>query len=143
VGASAGSTGGGIKMIRTLILLRQTGRELARMVHPRAVAPLTLGGRTIENPVIFSVLGFMLLWGATQLVVGFVLLVTGFDFTSAFSVAVALVNNLGPALGAFGPAGNYAALDGFQSWLLALAMLAGRLELLTFFVVLTPAFWRR
>lgn len=143
IGSSAGSTGGGIKMIRTLILVRQTSRELRRMVHPRAISPLTLNGQIIENRVIFTVLGFMLLWGATQLVITFLLLATGLDFVSAFSAAVAAVNNLGPALGAFGPSGNYASLTDLQAWLLIAAMLAGRLELLTFFVVLTPAFWRR
>jgi len=143
IGSSAGSTGGGIKMIRTLILVRQTSRELARMVHPRAISPLTINGQIIENRVIFSVLGFMLLWGATQIVVAFLLLASGLDFVTAFSAAVAMVNNLGPALGEFGPTGNYAALGGFQAWVLTLAMLAGRLELLTFFVVLTGAFWRR
>ncbi len=85
----------------------------------------------------------MLLWGVTHIVLTFVMLATGLDFMSAFSVVVASVNNLGPALGQFGPAGNYAPLSDFQTWLLAIAMVAGRLELLTFFVVLMPAFWRR
>ena len=93
--------------------------------------------------VISSVFGFMLLWGVTQLVLTFVLLLTGVDFTSALSTVIAAVNNLGPALGRFGPADNFGSLDDFQAVLLALAMLAGRLELLTFFAVLTPAFWRR
>jgi trk system potassium uptake protein TrkH len=142
-GSSAGSTGGGIKMIRSLILLRQTGRELARIVHPRAISPLTINGQIIETRIILAVLGFMLLWGVTQLVVSFLLLASGLDFVTAFSVAIATVNNLGPALGEFGPTSNYSSLNDFQTWLLAFAMLAGRLELLTFFVVLTPAFWRR
>lgn len=143
VGSSAGSTGGGIKMVRALVLLKQTRRELNRLVHPRAIAPLTIGGHVVENRVIFAVLGYMLLWGVTHIVLTFVMLATGLDFMSAFSVVVASVNNLGPALGQFGPTGNYAPLSDFQTWLLAIAMVAGRLELLTFFVVLMPAFWRR
>ncbi len=143
VGSSAGSTGGGIKMIRALVLLKQTRRELNRLVHPRAVAPLMIGGHVVENRVIFGVLGYMLLWGVTHIALTFVMLATGLDFVSAFSVVVAAVNNLGPALGAFGPLDNYAPLTDFQTWLLAIAMVAGRLELLTFFVVLMPAFWRR
>ncbi len=143
VASSAGSTGGGIKMIRALVLLKQTRRELNRLVHPRAIAPLTINGNVVENRVIFTILGFMLLWGATHIVLTFVMLATGLDFMSAFSVVVASVNNLGPALGQFGPSGNYAPLSDFQTWLLAIAMVAGRLELLTFFVVLMPAFWRR
>ena len=143
VGSSAGSTGGGIKMIRALVLLKQTGRELNRLVHPRAIAPLTINGHQIENRTIFAVLSYMLLWGLTHVVLIFAMLATGLDIVPAFSVVVAAVNNLGPALGAFGPTANYAALSDFQTWLLAIAMVAGRLELLTFFVVLTPAFWRR
>jgi trk system potassium uptake protein TrkH len=143
VGSSAGSTGGGIKMIRAVILVRQAGRELTRMVHPRAITPLCINDQIVENRVIFSVLSYMLLWGATQLVLTFVMMATGLDFISAFSSVVAAVNCLGPALGQFGPTANYAALTDLQTWLLAIGMLAGRLELLTFFVVLTPAFWRR
>lgn len=143
VASSAGSTGGGIKMVRALILLKQAGRELKRLVHPHAVIPLSINGSPVDDRVISSVFGFMLLWGVTQLVLTFVLLLTGVDFTSALSTVIAAVNNLGPALGRFGPADNFGSLDDFQAVLLALAMLAGRLELLTFFAVLTPAFWRR
>ncbi len=143
IGSSAGSTGGGIKMIRALILLKQAGRELHRLVHPRAVTPLTVNRHLIEQRIIFSVLGYMLLWGLTQLVLTLLMLAGGLDFLSAFSAVVASVNNLGPALGQFGPTHNYASLSPYQTWLLSLGMLAGRLELLTFFVILTPAFWKR
>jgi trk system potassium uptake protein TrkH len=143
VGSSAGSTGGGIKMIRSLVLVRQASRELSRIVHPRAISPLTINGQIVETRIILSVLGFMLLWGATQIVITFLLMATGLDFLTSFSTAIAMVNNVGPALGVFGPTSNYASLTAFQTWLLAFAMLAGRLELLTFFVVLTRSFWRR
>ena len=143
VASSAGSTGGGIKMVRALILIKQAGRELRRLIHPHAVMPLTINGNTVENRVIFAVLGFMLLWGATQLALTFVLLFTGIDFVSAFSAVVASVNNLGPALGQFGPADNFSSLSDFQAIVLSFAMLAGRLELLSFFAVFTAAFWRR
>jgi trk system potassium uptake protein TrkH len=143
IASSAGSTGGGIKMVRALILLKQAGRELKRLVHPRAVFPLSINGNPVDERVIYSVFGFMLLWGATQLILTFVMVLTGVDFDSALSAVVASVNNLGPALGRFGPAENFSSLTDFQAVLLAIAMLAGRLELLTFFAVLTPAFWRR
>ena len=143
VTSSAGSTGGGIKMVRALILIKQAVRELGRLAHPRAVFLLTVKGATVENQVIFAVLSFMLLWAGTHLVLTFVLLLTGLDFGAAFPLVVASVNNLGPAMGAFGPAGNYASLNDFQTLVLGLAMIAGRLELMTFFVVLIPAFWRR
>lgn len=143
VTASAGSTGGGIKMIRSLILLKQARREMNRLVHPRAIAPLTINGQIVDNRIIFAVLGYMLLWGMTQLVLTLVLLATGEDPVSAFSVVVASVNNLGPGLGNYGPTRDFSQLSDFETWLLAVAMLAGRLELLTFFVIFTPAFWRR
>lgn len=143
IGSSAGSTGGGIKMVRVLIMLRHTGRQLHALVHPRSVRPLTLNGRVVDERITFAVLGYMLLWGATHVVLTFLMMLSGLDFVEAFSVVLASVNNLGPALGEFGPSANYAALSDVQTWLLVIGMVAGRLELLTFFVVLTPAFWRR
>src|SRR5690606_6667902 len=80
VGSSAGSTGGGIKMIRSLILIKQARRELIRLVHPRAIAPLTLNGQVVDNRIIFAVLGYMLLWGLTQLALVLLLIATGEDF---------------------------------------------------------------
>ncbi len=130
-------------MIRSRILMKQAHRELIRLVHPRAIAPLTLNGQVVENRLIFAVLAYMLLWWLTQLAITLLLLVAGEDFTSAVSASVAAVNNIGPALGRYGPTGNYAAMSDAETWLLAVAMIAGRLELLTFFVVFTPAFWKR
>jgi trk system potassium uptake protein TrkH len=143
IGSSTGSTGGGIKMIRAIILVRQAGHELLRLIHPRAVRPLVVGGQVIENRVVLAVVGYMLLWGVATVVLTFALLATDMDFVTAFSVVVACLNNLGPALGDVGPSQNYQQLTDLQTWLMAFAMLAGRLELLTFFVILTPAFWRK
>ena len=141
--SSAGSTGGGIKMIRALILLKQTKRELARIVHPKQIKPLTINGQVIDTKVVLAVLGFMLLYGATITILTFVMLATGLDFLSSVTGVVSIVNNIGPALGMLGPSGNYAHLSDFQTWVLAVAMIAGRLELLTFAVIFTAAFWRR
>jgi trk system potassium uptake protein TrkH len=141
--SSSGSTGGGIKMARTLVLFKQASRELLRMSHPRAVRPLLLNGLRVGDNVVFAVLGFMLLYGATLIGVTMVLLATGLDPTSAFGGAFACLNNIGPALGVLGPSRNYAALTDFQTWVCTFAMLAGRLELLTVFALLTPTFWRR
>lgn len=143
VTSSSGSVGGGIKMIRTQILLRQAARELLRMSHPRAIRPLVLGGQVLSNEVVLAVLGFMLLYGGTLVFFTLILLATGLDLVTAFSAVVACLNNIGPALGELGPSANYARLNGFQTWVLTFAMLAGRLELLTVFVLLTPRFWRR
>jgi trk system potassium uptake protein TrkH len=143
IASSAGSTGGGIKMIRVLILLRLAGNELIRMVHPRAVTPLCLSGQVVDNKVILAVMGYMLLWGLTLVVLSFLMMATGLDLTSAVSGVLACLNNTGPGLNELGPARNYQVLTDFQTWLCSFAMMAGRLELLTVFVLFMPAFWRK
>jgi trk system potassium uptake protein len=136
------SAGGGIKMMRALVLFQTAFRELGRMVHPRAMLPVKLGGQVVEDHIIFAVLGYMLVYGVTLTAITMLLVATGVDFLTAFSAASACINNLGPGLGFVGPAGSYALLDNFQTWICTAAMLLGRLELITVFVVLTPAFWR-
>lgn len=139
----SGSTGGGIKLVRAMLMFKQAFRELARIVHPRAYIPVKLGGHPVENNIIFAVLAFMLVYGGTISVITMLLAATGLDFVTAFSAVVACINNLGPGLGQVGPATNFALLNDFQTWLCSAAMLLGRLELLTVLVLLTPAFWRK
>ncbi len=139
----AGSTGGGVKMIRALILLKQARREFVRILHPRAITPVTIGERVIENNVIFAVLAFMLIYGASITWLTFVLLVSGLDVVTAFTAVVACLNNIGPGLNQVGPASNYAALDDMQTWVCTIAMLLGRLELMSVLVLFTPSFWRK
>lgn len=143
VATSAGSTGCGIKMVRLLILVKQTRRELTRLIHPRAVRPVTLGGHAVDNNVIFAVLGYMLVYGVT--LTGFVmlLLLTEMDLETAIGAAVGSLHCMGPGLGPAGPAGNYAGFTDFQKWVLTLAMLIGRVELLSFMVLFTRQFWRK
>ncbi len=140
---SAGSTGCGIKMIRVILLVKQTRRELTRLIHPRAVRPVTIGGAPVGNDVIFAVLGFMLVYGVT--LIGFVmlLLLSEMPFDEAVGSVVASLHCMGPGLGPTGPAGNYAGLTDFQKWVLTLAMLVGRVELLSFMVLFTRQFWRK
>jgi trk system potassium uptake protein TrkH len=137
------SAGGGIKMMRALVLFQTAFRELGRMVHPRALLPVKLGGQVVEDHIIFAVLGYMLVYGVTLTAITMLLVATGVDFLTAFSAASACINNLGPGLGLVGPAGSYALFNNFQTWICTAAMLLGRLELITVFVVLTPAFWRK
>jgi trk system potassium uptake protein TrkH len=137
------SAGGGIKMMRALVLFQTAFRELLRMVHPRAFMPVKLGGQVVEAHIIFAVLAYMLVYGVTLTAITMLLVATGVDFLTAFSAAAACINNLGPGLGFVGPAGSYALLNDFQTWICTAAMLLGRLELITVFVVFTPAFWRR
>ncbi len=141
--ASSGSAGGGIKMIRTLVLFKQAGREFIRLLHPSAVNPLKIGGQVIPNNVVFSVLGFIFLYFMSVVVLTFALLISGLDFMSAFSAVTACINNAGPGLGAVGPASNYLGLTDFQKWVCTLSMLIGRLEIFTVLILFTPQFWRR
>ncbi len=140
---SAGSTGGGIKMARTLLLFKQAHRELIRIVHPRAVHPVRMNGVVVDNNVLFSVLAFMLLYGATAIALTLLLLASGLDLITASSAAFASLNNIGPGLGAVGPAGNFQWLSDFQTWVCTVAMLLGRLELLSILVLFTPQFWQK
>ncbi|MBK6744878.1 MAG: TrkH family potassium uptake protein [Hydrogenophilales bacterium] len=141
--ACSGSTGGGAKMVRTLILAKQATREMARLLHPNALMPVKLGGQVIENKVVFSVLAFIFLYFMTVAMLTFLLLLSGLDFISAFSAIIACINNAGPGLGVVGPAGNYGGLSDFQTWVCTVAMLAGRLEILTLLIIFTPGFWKK
>lgn len=139
----AGSTGGGIKMIRMLLLTAQARRELVRIVHPQVVNPIVLGGRAVEDRTIQGVIAFMMLYGATLVAFTMALLFSGLDVVTAFTAVVACVNNIGPGLGDVGPAVNYGGLSDVQTWICTLAMMLGRLELLSVLVLLLPQFWRR
>jgi len=138
----AGSTGGGIKLARGLLLVKQARAELVRIVHPRAVVPVTLGGAIVDARVLHSVLAFMLIYGAVMTLATLALLATGLDVVSAFTAVVACINNTGPGLGVVGPSGNYQSLSDVQTWICSITMLLGRLELFAVLVLFTPAFWR-
>ncbi len=139
----SGSTGGGIKMVRAELMVRQAFRELTRIVHPRAYVPVKLSGQAVENQIIFAVLAFMLMYGGSVIVMTMLLSGSGLEIVTAFSAVIACINNTGPGLNLVGPAGTYAALNDFQTWVCTAAMLLGRLELFTLLVVFTPAFWRK
>jgi len=139
----SGSTGGGMKMIRALILFKQIFRELLRIIHPRVANPVKLGGQLVENNVVFAVLAYVFVYVSCIVVFTLLLTLSGADVVTAFSAAVASMNNTGPGLAQVGPASTYAVLNDFQTWVCSFAMLLGRLELFTLLVVLTPAFWRK
>jgi trk system potassium uptake protein TrkH len=141
--SSSGSTGGGIKMVRAELLVRQGLREMTRLLHPQAQVPVKLGGAVVPNQIVYAVLAFMSIYGACVIVMTFLLMGSGLDAITAFSAIIATINNTGPGLNEVGPATTYASLSDFQTWVCTVAMLAGRLELFTLFIVLTPAFWRK
>jgi trk system potassium uptake protein TrkH len=143
ISSSAGSTGGGIKLIRAQLLLLQGLREMVKLIHPQAQLPVKLAGHVVPNQIVFAVLAFMSLWGASVTVMTFLLLASGLDLVTAFTAVIACITNTGPGLNQVGPATTYESLTDFQIWVCSIAVLIGRLELFTVFVIFTPAFWRK
>jgi trk system potassium uptake protein len=140
---SAGSTGGGIKMSRAILLYKQVYRELIRAMHPKAVYNVRIGGQVAPESILFSVLAFGFVYMVSIVALTLIMSFTGLDVITAFTAIVASINNTGPGLGQVGPSGTFAVLEDFQTWVCTFAMLLGRLEIFTLLVVLTPAFWRR
>ncbi len=140
VGGCAGSTGGGLKVIRVVLLFKQGKREIMRLIHPNAQVPIKINGASMPNRVVDAVWGFFATYVATFSFMMLALLALGLDQVSAFSAVAACINNLGPGLGSVGA--NYADIGEGAKWILSIAMLLGRLEIFTLLVILTPAFWR-
>ena len=140
---SAGSTGGGIKMIRALLLYKQVNRELVRAIHPNAVYQVKIGSEVVPVNILFAVLAFGFVYVACIVSMTLLLSLSGLDIITAFSAVVASINNTGPGLGKVGPSTTFTVLNDFQTWVCTFAMLLGRLEIFTLLVVLTPAFWRK
>jgi trk system potassium uptake protein TrkH len=140
---STGSTGGGIKMFRTLLLAKQAGREMKLLVHPSAVAPVRIGGRPIPDRVAHSVLGFIFLYFMTVALFTFALLLSGLDFTASVGAIVGSINNTAGGLSALDSGRTYQSLSDVQTWICTAAMLLGRLEVFSVLVLFTPAFWRK
>jgi trk system potassium uptake protein TrkH len=140
---STGSTGGGIKMFRTLLLTRQAGREMKLLIHPAAMAPVRIGGRPIPDGVGHAVLAFIFLYFMTVVLLTFAMLLTGLDFDSSFSAIVASINNTAHGFGPPGAVHNLHALSALQIWICTAAMLLGRLEIFSVIVLFRPAYWRK
>lgn len=140
---STGSTGGGIKLFRALIMLKQWFRETFALVHPHAVIPLKIAGQVVSNRVVNSVLAFVFVYFMTVVILTFVMLALELDFITAFTAVIASINNAGPGLGQVGPATNFGALSDAQTWVCILAMFLGRIELFTFLILFTRTFWRK
>ncbi|MAG00103.1 MAG: TrkH family potassium uptake protein [Arenicellales bacterium] len=140
IGGCAGSTAGGMKVIRALLLFKQGRREISKLVHPNALIPIKLNGRPVPEGVITSVWGFFALYVLSYVCLSLVMTITDSDLVTAFSSVTACLNNLGPALG--NAAENYSAISSPGKWVLAFTMLLGRLELFTLLVLLSRSFWR-
>lgn len=141
IGGCAGSTAGGMKVIRVLMLLKQAQREIRQLIHPNAVIPIKVGGKAMSEPVISAVWGFFALYVFSTATLTLMMVWTGLDVLSAFSAVAACLNVLGPGLGEV--AANFATVSPLGKWILVFAMLLGRLEIFTLLVLLTPAFWKK
>jgi trk system potassium uptake protein TrkH len=139
-GGSAGSTGGGLKVIRVLLLFKQGMREIVRLIHPNAQVPIKIGRTIMPYRVLDAVWGFFATYVAVFSFMLLALMATGLDQVTAFSAVAACINNLGPGLGDV--ALHYGEIGTTAKWILSLAMLLGRLEIFTLLVVLSPSFWR-
>jgi trk system potassium uptake protein TrkH len=140
MGGCVGSTGGGIKAMRLMLIYKQGIRELKQLIHPHAVIPLKVGNRRVEATMVSAVWSFFAVYTFAFIVIMLLLMATGLDFTTAFSAVAAALNNLGPGLGAV--AENYGSVSSFAKSVLCFAMLLGRLEVFTLLVLFTPMFWR-
>ena len=140
VGCCAGSTGGGMKVIRIVLIIKQGFRELERLIHPNAVIPIKLGNAKVPDRVIESVWGFFSVYVMAYMAMLLCLLATGLDITTAFTAVGASMTNLGPGLGDV--AQTYGSISDPAKWILCLGMLLGRLEVFTLLVLLSPSFWR-
>jgi len=143
LGASAGSTGGGMKCLRIMLCFKFCYKELFSMVHPRAVTTIKLGGQTVSEDVMRSVLGFLALYMGLFGISTVLLAAVGVDFVTALGAVAACIGNIGPGFGIVGPVGNYADIPYLGKWLLIWCMLLGRLEIFTMLILLVPEFWRK
>jgi trk system potassium uptake protein TrkH len=143
LGASAGSTGGGVKCIRIMLCFKYCYKELFSLVHPRAVTHVKLQGKTVPDDVMHSVMGFLALYMGIFAFCSVVLAGFGVDFVTAFGAVAGTLGNIGPGFGMVGPVENYAMIPDSGKWLLIWCMLLGRLEIYTVIIFLAPAFWKK
>jgi trk system potassium uptake protein TrkH len=143
IGGSAGSTGGGVKIIRHLLLLKNSWLELKRTIHPSAVIPVKYGGKPIAQQIIFNVMAFFLIYVLIFAGGVVAMALIGLDFETSVGASIASLGNIGPGIGGVGPVENYAFIPPLGKWILSFLMLLGRLELFTVLLIFSPAFWKR
>jgi trk system potassium uptake protein TrkH len=143
IGGCSGSTAGGVKVIRHAVLWKQAGNELRRSIFPRGVFSVQLNRKVGRKDVVYGVAGFAALYGLITAALTLITAASGIDVFSSFSTALSVTGNVGVGFGAIGPARNYAGFADHLKWIYSFAMIAGRLELWTVFILFTPEFWRR
>jgi len=143
VGGSAGSTGGGIKIARQILLLKNSALEFKRMIHPQAVIPVRFNGRAVAPEIIHLVMAFFLFYILTFFAGTFILTLMGLSFDTAIGATIATLGNIGPGIGGVGPVENYSFLPDAAKWISSFLMLLGRLELFTVIILFSPSFWKK
>jgi trk system potassium uptake protein TrkH len=143
VGGMAGSTGGGIKVVRQLLLLKNSLLELKRLIHPQAIIPVRMNKKVVSQDIIFKVMAFFLIYIIVFIIGSTVIALMGFDAPTAMGAAMATLGNIGPGIGMVGPEDNYAFMPFAGKWFLSFLMLLGRLELFTVLILFSPAFWKK
>ena len=141
-GAMGGSTSGGMKIARIILLIKHAKTEIRRMLHARAIIPIKIGNRTISDEIVRNTLGFSMIYISIFILTALALSIFNLDFQSAFSAAASAIGNVGPAFGEFGPTDNYALLHPTGKWMLTFCMLLGRLEIFTVMVLFSRIFWK-
>ena len=142
-GGCAGSTGGGIKMIRWMILIRNTAREIKQIIHPKAILPVRIGDQAINRNIQQTVLSFFILYIFIFALGAFAISLFGYDIMSSIGASIAAIGNIGPGWGDFGPTDNFAELPYLGKWILIMLMMVGRLEIFTVLIIFSPSFWKQ
>lgn len=143
IGGSSGSTSGGIKVIRVLLVFKYCYYEFKRMVHPNAVFPVRFNGQIVKDQIITRLLAYVLLYAILAIAGSVILCMGGLSFGDAIGAMISCLGDVGPGLGKLGPIDNYSAIPVFCKWFLSFVMLVGRLDLFTVLLIFTPAFWKK
>ena len=143
IGGCAGSTGGGMKVMRIMLLLKQSYQELFRLIHPRSISRVKMGQTVVSEDVLSGVWGFFILWIGLLVLAAFVVAASGVDVVTSFAASLACIGNIGPGIGGGGPTENYAFLPDLAKWALIMCMMLGRLEIYTVIILFVPEFWRK
>jgi trk system potassium uptake protein TrkH len=143
VGASAGSTAGGVKVVRHVILLKNSVMELRRQLHPAAVLPVRLNSKAVTSDITFNVMAFMIIYFMVFALGAILISSMGYDFNTSIGAVATCLGNIGPGFGKVGPVDNFAFISNAGKWVLSLLMLLGRLELFTVLILFTPYYWTK
>jgi trk system potassium uptake protein TrkH len=143
IGASAGSTAGGVKIVRHVILFKNSFLEMKRLLHPSAIIPVRFNNKAISQDITFNVLAFIMIYILVFTIGALIMSLIGVDFTTAVGSVASTLGNVGPGIGNVSPSYSFSAIPTVGKWFLAFLMLLGRLELFTIMILLTPYFWRK